>query len=155
MHLSKFAFVQSALFGHCFVMTLVHLVRPTSQKHWPKRLNSNGSLSFCVSDSQGKIFGLKLESLYAKRNSAPNQAWLSATWPVITLAPFSKETLIWLDYFRPSLISLSGMQSAPKDIQGVYQLNWGKFWASTISDIVTIFTLLALCNVLVRLRIYY
>ncbi len=26
----KFAFVQSALFGHCFAMTLVHSVRPTS-----------------------------------------------------------------------------------------------------------------------------
>ena len=30
VHSSKFAFVQSASFGHCFAMTLVHLVRPTS-----------------------------------------------------------------------------------------------------------------------------
>ncbi len=29
-HLSKFALIQSALFGHRFVMTLVYLVRPTS-----------------------------------------------------------------------------------------------------------------------------
>jgi hypothetical protein len=30
VHSSKFAFVQSASFGHCFAMMLVHLVRPMS-----------------------------------------------------------------------------------------------------------------------------
>ncbi len=96
MHLSKFTFVQSALIGQQFAMTLVHSVRPTSWKHWPKRLNSNGPLSFCASDSWVKIFDLKLGSVYARKYSVPNQAWSGATWPVISLVPFSKETLIRL-----------------------------------------------------------
>ncbi len=76
--------------------------------------------------------------MYAKKYSAPNQAWSGATWPLISLAPFSKETLIWLGCFRPSSISLSDMPLAPKDIQQVYKLNWGEFWALMRSDIVTI-----------------
>ncbi len=149
MHLSKFDFVQSDLFGHCFAMTLVHLVRPTSWKHWPMRLNSNGPSSFCVSNNQVKIFDLKLGSVYARKYSTLSQAWLGATWPVISLAPFSKEILIQSGYFRPSLITLSGVPSAPKDALQVYQLNWGVFWALTRSDILTIFTLLVLCKALV------
>ncbi len=142
MHLSKFAFVQSASFGHHFAITLVHSVRPTSWKHWPMKLNSNGQLSFCVSKSWVKIFDLKSGSMYARKYSALNQAWLGMTWPVFSLAPFLKEILIQLGYFRPSLIRLSGVSSALKDIQWVYQVNWGVFCALTRSDIVTIFTFL-------------
>jgi hypothetical protein len=49
-----------------------------------------------------------------------------------------------LGCFRPSLISLSGTPSAPKEVQQVYQLNWGLFCTSTRSDIVTICTCLDL-----------
>ncbi len=69
MYLSKLAFVRSALSRHHFATTLVHSVRPMSWKHWPKRLNSNGPLSFCKSNSWVKIFDLKLGSVYAKKYS--------------------------------------------------------------------------------------
>ncbi len=144
MHSLKFALVQSASSRHCFATTLVHSVRPTSWKHWPRRLNRNGPLSFCKSDSWVKIFDLKSGSVYAKKYSAPNQAWSGATCLVISLVPSSKETLIRLSYFRPSLISLSGMPLALKDIHRVYQLNWGVFCALIRSDIVTILAYLDL-----------
>ncbi len=132
------AFVQSASSGHCFAMTLVHLVRPMSWKHWPMRLNRNGPSSFCSAESWVKIFDSKLLSVYTM-----------ATWPVNSLAPFLKEILVQLGVvsggcFRPSLIRLSGVPLAPKDVQWVYQLNWGVF---CISDIVTIFTCLDLDHV--------
>ncbi len=154
MHLSKFDFIQSASFWHRFVMTLIHLVRHTSWKNWPMRLNSNGPSSFCISNSWVKIFDLKSGSVYARKYSASNQACQGATWLVISSAPFLKEILIWLGYFRPSLISLSVMLSAPKDAQQVYQLNWGMFWALTRYDIVTIFTLLSCVMRWSRLCIY-
>ncbi len=144
MHSLKFAFVQSALFGHCFAMTLVHSVRPMSVKHWPMRLISNGLSSFCVSKSRVKIFDLKLGSMCARKYSAPNRAWSGTTWLVISLAPFLREILIQLGCFRPSLIRLSGMQSLPKDIQQVYQLHWGVFCTLTRFDIVMICTFLDL-----------
>ncbi len=144
MHLSKFAFVWSVLSGHYFAMSLVHLVRPVSWKHWPMMLNSNGLLPFCSTESWVKIFDLKSGSVYARKYSALNQAWLGATWPVISLAPFLKVILIQLGCFRPSLIRLSGVSSAPKDVQQVYQLKWGIFCALIRSDIVTIFTCLDL-----------
>ncbi len=53
---------------------------------------------------------------------------------------FLKEILIQSSCFKPSLISLSGVPLAPKDVQQVYQLNWGVFCALTRSDIVTICT---------------
>ncbi len=143
MHSLKFAFIQSALSGHCFATTLVHSVRPTSWKHWPKRLNSNGPLSFCKSNSRVKIFDLKLGSVYARTYSTSNWAWLGTTWPVISLVPFLKETLIWLGCFKPSSISLSGVPLAPKDVQQVYQLNWDVFYALTRSDIVMICSFLS------------
>ena len=138
MHSSKFDFIRSALFGHCFGMMLeAHLVRPTFWKHWPRRLNSNGPSSFCVSISRVKIFDLKLGSVYARKYSVPNWAWSGATWPVISLEFeslefFSKEILIWLGCFRfrPSLISLYGVPLAPKDVQRAYQLNWGAYFVS-------------------------
>ncbi len=110
-------------------MPLVHLVRPTPWKHWPMRLNSYGPSPFCASDSRVKIFDLKSSSVYARKYSVPNQAWLGATWQVISLEFeslefFLEEILICLCCFRPSLISLSGMPLAPKDVQQVYQLNW-------------------------------
>jgi hypothetical protein len=108
------------------------------------RLNSNGSSSFCSAKSQVKIFDLKSGSVYARKCSAPNQAWSGATWPVISLAPFSKEILTRSSCFRPSLIRLSGVPSAPKDIQQVYRLNWEVFCALIRSDIIAIFTCLDL-----------
>ncbi len=148
IHLSKFAFIRSALFGHRSAMTLVHSVRPTPWKHWPMRLNSNGPLVFCASDSRVKIFDLKSGSVYTRKYSAPNKAWSGTTWPVISLEFeslefFSKEILIWSGCFKPSLISLFGVPSAPKDDQQVYQLNWGVFCALTRSDIITICTFLS------------
>ncbi len=91
IHSSKFAFMQSALFGHCFTMTLVHSVRPTPWKHWPIRLNSNRPSSFCASESWVEIFDLKLGSVYARKYSMPNQAWSGATWLVISLEVESLE----------------------------------------------------------------
>ncbi len=135
--------VQSALSGHRFATTLVHSVRPTSWKPLPRRLNSNGQLSFCKSDSRVKIFELKSSSVYARKYSAPNQAWSGVTWPVISLVPFSKEILIRLGCFRPSLTNLSGTPLARHDVHQVYQLNWGVFCALTRSDIITICTFLS------------
>ncbi len=119
-------------------MMLVHSVRSTSSKHWPIRLNSNGPLSFWSGKSRVKIFDLKSGSLYAWRFSAPNWAWSGVMWPAISLALFLKEILIRSSYFRPSLIRLSGMPSASKDIQQVYQLNWGLFCTLIRSDMVMI-----------------
>jgi hypothetical protein len=62
---------------------------------------------------------------------------------------FFKEILIQLGCFRPSLISLSGVPSAPKAVQRVYQLNWGKICAFTRSAIVMICTFLVLYNTLI------
>ncbi len=50
----------------------------------------------------------------------------AATWSR-TLAPFLEEILIRLGCFKPSPIRLSEVPSTPKDVQQVYQLNWGKF----------------------------
>ncbi len=132
--------------GHCFAMVFVHLVRPTSWKHWPIRLNSVGPPSFWVSKSWVKNFDLKLGSVNARKYSASNQAWSGATWPVISLAPFLKEILIRSGCFKPSSIRLSGMPLASKDIQQVYQLNWGVFCALIRSDIVTILACLDLSH---------
>jgi hypothetical protein len=52
--------------------------------------------------------------------------------------------LIQLGCFKPSLIRLSCVPLAPKDIQQVYQLSWGVFYALTRSDIVTILACLDL-----------
>ncbi len=79
-----------------------------------------------------------------RKYSAPNQAWLGMIRPVISLVPFLKEILIQSGCFRPSLIRLSGVPLAPKDIQRVYQLNWSKFYALIRSNIVTIFAFLDL-----------
>jgi hypothetical protein len=124
-------------------MTFVHLVRPTPWKHRPIRLNSAGPLPFWVSKRGVKIFDLKLGSVNARKYSALNWAW-SGVWPVFSLAPFLKEILIQLDCFKPFLIRLSGMPLAPKDIQQVYQLNWGVFCTLIRSDIVTILACLDL-----------
>ncbi len=82
-----------------------------------------------------KIFELKLGSVNAR---TPNHAWSGAMCPVVSLAPFLKQILMWSGCFRPSSIRLSGMPSAPKEVQWVYQLNWGVFCALIRSDIVTI-----------------
>ena len=90
------------------------------------------------------MFDLKSGSMNARKYSAPNCAWSGLTCPVTSLAPFSKEILIQSGCFRPSPIRLSGMQLAPKDIQQVYQLNWGVFCTLIRSDIVTILACLDL-----------
>ncbi len=121
-------------------MKLDHLVRPTSWKCWPIRLNCNGLLSFCSDKSRVNIFDLKSGSMYTRKYSVLNWAWLGTTWPVISLSPFLKEILIQTGCFRPSLIRLSGVPSASKDVQWVYQLNWGVFCALIRSIMDTIFT---------------
>ncbi len=160
IHLLKIAFVWSASFGHHFAMMLVHLVRPTPSKHWPMRLNSNGPLSICASKSWVKIFDLKSGSVYARKYSTPNQAWLGVKWLVNSLEVeslefFSNEILIQSGCFRPSSISLSGLPLAPKDVQLVYQLNWGVFCALIRSDIITIFTCLELDHLWVLVMYLY
>ncbi len=144
MHLLKFAFVLSASVGHRLARTLVHLVRPTSWKHWPIRLNSVGPLSIWVSKSWVKIFDLKLGSMNTRMYSGPNHALSGATCLVISLAPFSKDILIQSCCFKPSLIRLSGVPLAPKEIQQVYQLNWGVCCALIRSRIVPILACLGL-----------
>ncbi len=148
------------LMPHKYHLFLHFWCRPMPWKHWPMRLNSNGPLSFCTSNTQVKIFDLKLGSLYARKYSAPNQAWLGATWPVISLEFkflefFLKEILIQSDCFRPSLISLSGVPLAPKDIQQVYQLNWGVFCALSRYDIITICTCLDLDHAWILIAYLY
>ncbi len=149
MHLSKLAFGPSASFGHRFVMMLVHSIRPMSWKHWPMSLNSNWPLSFCASNSQVKIFDLKSGIVYARKYSASIWAWLGVTWPVIPLAPLSKEILIWLVVSDPlwlgCLVSYQHPKTSIKDTSwsGVY------FCALTRSDIITIFTFLVSYNALV------
>ncbi len=69
MHLSKLAFVQSVLLGHCLATTLVHSVRLTSWKHWPIRLNSVGPSSFLASESLVKIFNLRSRSINVRKHS--------------------------------------------------------------------------------------
>jgi hypothetical protein len=66
--------------------------------------------------------------------------------PVISLALFLKEILTRSGCFKPSLIKLYGMPSTPKDIQQVYQLNWGVFCALIRSDTVAILACLGLDN---------
>jgi hypothetical protein len=46
MHLSKFAFVGSALFGHCFAMTLVHL--PLGQAYFLKALTQEAKQQWTI-----------------------------------------------------------------------------------------------------------
>ncbi len=75
--LIKVCLVQSALFGHCFAMMLVHLVGPTPWKHWPMRLSSNGPLYFCVSDSGSKSLTWNWEACTLESTSCqiePDQA---------------------------------------------------------------------------------
>ncbi len=129
---------------YCLAMTFIHLVRPTSWKYWPLRLNSVGPLSFWVSKSWVKIFDLKLGSMNVGKYSAPTYAWSGTTCSLISSAPFSKEILIWSGCIKPSLIRLSSVPSAPKDIQQVYQLVWGVFCALMRSDIVMILAFLGL-----------
>jgi hypothetical protein len=50
--------------------------------------------------------------------------------------PSLKEIYIQSGCFRPSLINLSDMPSAPKKVQQVYQLNWGFALALMRSNIV-------------------
>ncbi len=119
-------------------MTFVHLVRPTSWKYWTIRLNSVEPASFWVSKSW------KLRSVNARKYSGPNRAWSGVACPVIFLAPFSKEILIWSGCFKPYLIRLTGAPLAPKDVQQVYQLNRGVFCAWMRSDIVTILACIGL-----------
>ncbi len=113
-------------FNQTFILkTLTHQVKQC----WTIVLLSIRELSqFCY---------LKLGSMYARKYSVPNQAGSGVKWPVISLAPFLKEILIRLGCFKPSSIWLSGMPSAPKDVQQVYQLSWGLFCALIRSDIVT------------------
>ncbi len=124
------------IFRWIHVVRWIHVIRWTHVVKWIP-------LSFCKSNSWVKIFDLKSGSVYARKYSAPNQARSDVTWPVISLVPFSKETLIQLNYFRPSLINLSGMPSAPNDVHQVYQLNWGVFCTLTRSDIITICSFLS------------
>ncbi len=100
-----------------------------SWKHWPIRLNSVGPSSFLASESQVKILNLKSWSMNTRKYLGLNHAWLGATCPVMSFIPFSKVILIWSGCFKPSLINLSGMPSAPKEVQQMYQLNWGVCWA--------------------------
>jgi hypothetical protein len=65
------------------------------------------------------------------------------------LGSFLKGVLIQLGCFKPSLIRLSGVPLTPKNVQHVYQLNWGVFCALTRSDILTISTFLVFYNALV------
>ncbi len=131
---------------HCFTTTLLHLVRPTSWKHWPMRLNTVGPSSV----SRMKYLG-------------SNRAWLGTTCLVISrrpcsvltiwhfkrlyvyslvsldcIDPSSKETLIQWGCSKSSLINLSGMPSAPREVLWVYQANWGVAWAFIRFDIVKI-----------------
>ncbi len=144
MHLLKFAFVCSVSVGHNLAMMFVHLVRLTSWKYWPIRLNSVRPLSFWISKSGVKIFYLKLGIVNARMYSAPNHAWSGVMCPVISLAPFATKFLIQSGCFKPSLMRLSGMPLAPKDVQQVYQLNWGVFCALMRSDIITILACLGM-----------
>ncbi len=64
--LLKLAFARSLLSRHCFPMTLFHLVRPMSWKHWPIRLNSSGP-----------------SSVRARNYSSSNRACLGTTCLVI------------------------------------------------------------------------
>ncbi len=136
MHLPKFSLVRSILLGHCFPTTLVYSIRPTSWKHWPIRLNNFGLSFFLASESWVRIFNFKSGNANARKYSGPNPVWSGAMCPVISFDPFSKEILIWLVYFKPSLINLSGMPLAPRGVQQVYQLNWSVAWALIGSDIV-------------------
>ncbi len=134
MHSSKLSCVQSVLLGHCFVKTLVHSVRHMSWKHWPIRLNGAGLSYFLASDSWVKIFDLKSGSMNARKYLGPNHAWLGATCLVISFVSFSNVNLIWSGCFMPSSINLSGMPSAPKEVQQVYQVNRGVCWTLMRSD---------------------
>jgi hypothetical protein len=55
----------------------------------------------------------------------PNHAWSSTICPVMSFDPFLKEILIQAGCFRPSLINLSDLPLAPREVQHVYQFNWG------------------------------
>ncbi len=100
------------------------------------------------------IFDLKSGSVNGRKYSGLNHAWSGAMCRVISLVPFSKESLIQSGCFRPSSMRFSGMPSAPKDVQQVYQLNWGVFCSLIRSDIIRILACLDLshaCNLVAYL----
>ncbi len=97
------------------------------------QFNSIGPSSFWASKSGVKIFNLKSGTVNMRKYLAPNCPWSGVMCPVISLAPFLKEILIRSGCFKPSLIRLSGVSLAPKDLQQVYQLNWGVFCAFVLS----------------------
>ncbi len=138
MYLPMFSIVRCISLGHPLPTTLVHSVSSTSWKwkHWPIRLSSVGPSSFLALESWVMIFNLKSRSVNTRKYLSPNHAWSGTVCPVWSFAPFSKEIMIWLGCFKPSLINLSGMPLAPREVQQVYQLNWGVTWALRISDIV-------------------
>ncbi len=123
------------------------IYRPTSWKHSTISLSSVGPLSFWVSKSRVKTFDLKSGSVNVRKYSAPNRAWSGAMCPVIFLALFLEKIFIRWGCFKPSLIRLSGMPSAPKVFERMYQLNWGVFCALMRSDTVTILACLGLDHV--------
>ncbi len=125
MHLSKFFFVRCVLLGHHLPTMLVHSVRPMSWKHWPTRLNSVLPSSFFALEYRVRIYSLKSRSVNARKYSGPTCAWSGMMCPVCSFCPFSKETLIWLDCFKPFLISLSGMPLVPREVQWVYHFQLG------------------------------
>ncbi len=97
-----------------------------------------------MSESQVKIFDLKLGSMNVRKYSGQNCDWSGKACPVISLAHFSKEILIQSGCFKSSLIKLSDVPSAPKEVQRVYQLNSGVCFALIRSDIVMILASLGL-----------
>ncbi len=121
---------------------MVHLVRPTSWKHQPIILNSNGPLSFCSCKGQVKVFDLKSGSVYARKYSAPNLAWLDAALTCNLLNSFLEGNLDTIGLFQAFFDQIVPL--APKDFQRVYQLNWGVFCTLIRSDIVMFFTCFAL-----------
>jgi hypothetical protein len=88
------ALVKACLCTICIVRALFcNNAGPLCQNYFLKALTQETKQQW-TTNSRVKIFDLKLGSVYAKKYSAPNQAWLGATCPVISLVPFSKETLI-------------------------------------------------------------
>ena len=113
------------LLGEIYVLkTLTHQVK------WCQ------TSSFLSSECWVKIFDKKAGSMNTRKFLGPNCAWLGVTCPVMSFNPFSKEILIRSGSFRHSLNNLSGLPSAPREVQRVYQLNWGVTWALMRSNIV-------------------
>ncbi len=150
MHLLKFTFMRCVSLGHCLATMLVHSVRPKSWKHWPIRLNSVWPSCLLASESQVKIFNLKSGIMNARKYLGPNRAWLGTTCPVISFVPFSKAILVESGCFMPSLIYLSDTPLAPKEVQQLYQLNWGVCLALMRSDIIR-FLVVFMCGSWLRL----